>query len=147
MTSPNPRRHRPSRSVLVVLLAMALWGATPPWTGPPLDLGIADVPFGTEVVTHAVPAAILVVITVAGLFGRLPLPSALLAVLIGLWMASTHAPLVARGLDGRVAMDAALFHSLPGFTILALSIALAVSAWRQEVHALAQQPQGRRSAR
>lgn len=147
MTSPDPRRHRPTRSVLIILLVLALWGATPPWTGPPLDLGISNVPFETEVVTHAVPAAILVVITIAGLLGRLPLPSALLAVLMGLWMASTHAPLVARGLDGRVAMDAALFHSLPGFTILALSIALAVSAWRQEIHALTQQRQRRRSAR
>lgn len=144
MTSAGARQRRPSRTLLIVLLVVTLWGATPPWTGPPLDLGIENVPYAIEILTHAVPSAILVMIAVAGLGRRLPLPAALLAVLIGLWMTATHAPLVVQGLGGRVPMDAALFHSLPGFTILGLTIAVAVGAWRNEVRAAPRQTTGRR---
>ncbi|HWC27254.1 MAG TPA: hypothetical protein VG474_11775, partial [Solirubrobacteraceae bacterium] len=68
----------------------------------------------------------------AALAGRLPLLAALAGVLAALWMAATHAPLVAQALDGQVAADAAAWHSAPGFALVVLTSAAAVLAWLDE---------------
>lgn len=144
---PTARRRRPPRTLLVALLAIAAWGGTPPWTGPPLGLGIPAVPLDIEILSHAVPSVVVVGAAVAGLLGRLPLPAALLAVLGGLWMTATHAPLVVQGVDGRVPMDAALFHSLPTFAVLALTVAVTVWVWRDEARTARQRSPARAPTR
>lgn len=134
---------------MVALLVVTLWGATPPWSGPPLGLGVENVPVDREIVTHAVPGLIVVAVAIAGLAGWLPLPVALVAVLAGLWMTATHVPLLDQAADPNVPVswDSALFHSLPGIVILALSVVAAVWAWRAEAAAPAGGSAGRRTAR
>lgn len=152
MGTPRTRRfNRPPRVLAVALLAFGVWGVSPPWVGPWLGLGVAGVPADVEAVTHAVPGVIVLAVTVAALTWRLPLPAALASTLAGLWMSATHLPLIGQGVQGMVAMDAALFHTLPGVAVLALSVVGAVWAWRAEDRAAVQSDKalaaGRRTAR
>jgi hypothetical protein len=158
VASAAARRDPPPKLLLAVLLLVCVWGVSPPWVGPWLesllepwlpwlDLGVPGVPHRIEVGTHAVPAVIAGVVAVAGLAGRLPLVSALIAVLAGLWMTATHVPLVGQARDGLVPWDAALFHSLPAFLVLGLSVAAAVWAWRADVRAEAQRSHRRSRSR
>lgn len=134
MATPSARR-RPPKTPLAAILALAVWGAVPPWVGPLVGLDVPGVPSHIEVMTHAVPAVIAAGVAIAGLTGRLPLAAALLLVLAGLWETATHVPLVGQAVQGLVGFDAALFHSVPGFAILALAVVVAVWAWRAEAHA------------
>lgn len=126
------RRGRPPRWLMVALLAVTVWGAIPPWVGPWVGWDVQNVPLSVELVDHALPAVILAAVAVAGLAGWLPLLVALVGVLAGLWMTATHVPLLGQAADGLVGWDAALFHSLPGILLLALTVAAAVWAWRDE---------------
>lgn len=137
---------RPPRLLMGALLAVTVWGAVPPWIGPWLGWDVANVPLHVEIVDHAVPGVVLAVIAAAGLAGRLPLVAALVAVLAGLWMTATHVPLLGQAANGRVAWDAALFHSLPGLLILGVAITAAWWAWRADASAGAA-PTGNSSAR
>lgn len=114
------------------LLAVTAWGAVPPWIGPWVGWDVANVPLRVELVDHALPAVVLAAVALAGLAGWLPLIVALAGVLAGLWMTATHVPLLAQAADGLVGWDTALFHSLPGILLLALTIAAAAWAWRDE---------------
>lgn len=131
-SSPLPR---PPKPLMAAVLIVGLWGATPPWSGPWLGWGVAGVPTDIEVVDHAVPGAILVAVAVAGLAGRLPLAAALVSVLASLWMTATHVPLLNQAAQGRVTLDSALFHSLPGLVLLPLTVAAAAWAWRADARA------------
>lgn len=136
MTSAaNRGSPRPPKLLMGAVLIVTLWGATPPWSGPWLGWSVAGVPTGIEIVDHAVPGVILAAVAVAGLAGRLPLVAALLGVLASLWMTGTHVPLLGQAADGRVGLDAALFHSLPGILLLALTITATAWAWREELRA------------
>lgn len=146
--SPAGAGHsRPPRLLLAGLLVAAGWGAAPPWVGPRLGLHIPGVPTPVEVVDHAVPAVVLAPVAVVGLTGRLPLTVALVGVLAALWMTATHLPLLAHAHAGLVDVDAAVFHSVPGLVLLALTLATAVWAWRNDAHRDPQPEGTRRPAR
>lgn len=112
-----------------LLAALAALGTAAPYLAVPLGLEV-NVPAGVEVVDHVVPGAVLLAVAGSAIAARtLPLAAALTAVLASFWMAATHVPLLA---DGDEPLGAALWHSLPGFGLLALSTAAAAYAWRYE---------------
>ena len=126
---------RRSRQIAGVVLVLGVWAMIAPYVGPALGFVVQQTAL-TEFVDHVVPAVpVLVVAAYAAATGRFPLPAALLALLCGFWMAGTHVPLVGQAVQGLVGFDAALFHSVPGFAILALAVVVAVWAWRAEAQA------------
>ena len=108
---------------------MAGWGVLAPFWGPELD-----VERRVEVVDHVVPGGVVLVAAVAALALRLRGTSQAVAggaaALAGFWMTSTHVPLVASALDGRVTWAATAHHGLPG-----LAVAVAGGLWLRRIHA------------
>ncbi len=111
---------------------MALWGTAAPYMDQRLGLTIVTRP-SVEVVDHVVPGLILLAVGIAAATGRrLRLEAALLAMLAALWMAATHVPLLVQAAQGLVTLEAALFHSLPGIALLALTVGVAARAWWED---------------
>jgi len=132
---PDRAPRRPPKLLLAVTLLVALWGLSPPWSGPPLGWGVAGVHTDGELLDHVAPGLVVAGVAVAGLAGRLSLAAALAGVLASLWMAGTHVALLEQAAQDRVGHDAALFHSLPGLLLVALTVAAAAWAWRQDARA------------
>lgn len=116
---------------LALLTAVAVWSIVPPYLGPPLGLEL-DVSASVEVVDHVLPG--IVGVAAAGLAlilargGETDSTRALAAVgactLAALWQTASHAPLVLDAGGSERPWDAVLFHTVPGVTLLALSLLL-----------------------
>ncbi len=120
--------------VLVILAALGLWSIAIPYVGPSLGL-ILDVPTRLEVADHAIPGVIVAASVLVSLRRpRLEAPrqaifltiAAGVAFLAGLWMTSTHVPLLFDAAGGLVAWGTALFHSIPGLLVMLLALQLFV---------------------
>lgn len=112
-----------------ILVIVALWGAIAPYSAEALglELNTRDI---VEVVDHVVPGVIAIAIAgYATATKRMPLLLALVLVLAGFWMLATHVPLLKQGFDGQVEWATALWHSMPGVLLFALSAITAVLAW------------------
>lgn len=112
-------------------LLLSLWSITVPSLGRRLGLGV-EVPAKVEVVDHVIPgiaAAIASIVALALLRRRsgddigLLLAAGVVA-LSGLWMTTTHLPLVVQAGQGIVPWPAAIWHSAAGPVILGLGVAL-----------------------
>ncbi len=128
--------RRAGRAKLLALAVGALgaWSVAVPYAGRALGLEVNVAP-SLEVIDHVVPGA--VVVACAG-FSYLKLRDAsaptslsyLIAVgvslLAGLWITTTHLPLLAAATRGSVQWGPALWHSLPGLPMPILSALLYV---------------------
>lgn len=120
-----------SRLMGTALLVVGLFGLLAPYTGEPLGFLIVVRPI-VEVVDHVVPGVVLVAVAAIILVtNRIPLIAALIAVLAGLWMTTTHLPLLVQASQGQVGWAAAWWHTAPGVVLLILSAVAVAVAWRE----------------
>jgi hypothetical protein len=125
------------RRALIVLALLGVWSVFPPYLGPPLGLEL-DVAAKVEIVDHVVPgvvvalcaglAALLMRRGVGAQLDAIGLALTSLCFLAGLWQAATHAPLVLDGGGSETPWGAVLFHASPGPVILAIALALTLTA-------------------
>lgn len=116
-------------------VAVGVWALLPKFAGPVLDTTDR-----VEFADHVVPGVLVLavsIVAVAGALRKRSLPAVALFVmglvvaLAGLWMTSTHLPLVAQATRGDAPWDGAVFHSLPGVAVLVLGIAWAAAYWSE----------------
>ncbi|GAC1311934.1 MAG: hypothetical protein NVSMB16_08790 [Acidimicrobiales bacterium] len=112
----------PSRLFPVVAVAVALWAAIPPFAGPALHVARR-----VEIADHVVPAGVIAVVsgfTIAfrdrGSRDSVGLVAGVIVTLAGLWMTTTHVPLLAQAIQRRAPVPAALWHTTPGVVVLFL---------------------------
>lgn len=111
---------------------MAAWALLPPYTGPELNTEMR-----VEVADHVIPALVVAVVSVAVILLRrrqealsaLPLVAGFVVLLAGLWMVSTHVPLVAQATRGEVPWSATVYHAAPSVAAFVLGLAWAVAHW------------------
>lgn len=109
---------------------MGFWGLVAPYASTAAGYPI-PVPAKVEFVDHVVPGVVVLGVAMFGIFtGRISLVPALAATLGGFWMAMTHLLTLRDGIRGLVSLQAALFHSLPGFLILLVAGAASVKAYK-----------------
>ncbi len=122
---------RPAKLALMIGL-LGAWSVAVPYVGNALGLDV-NVPADLEVIDHVIPG--LIVALAAGVAYRSlrrGTAAASLAYLIavgvsllaGLWITATHIPLLLQAARGTVGWPQALWHSLPGFPLPVLAIAL-----------------------
>lgn len=126
-STSGAKRHLP-----VIGLVTAAWALLPPYSGPELNTEIR-----VEVADHVVPALILAVVSVVSIVlgyrqDALPatsLVSGFIVLLAGLWMVSTHVPLVAQASRSEVPWAAAIYHAAPSLAALAFGLVWIVVRW------------------
>lgn len=108
----------------------------PHFSGP--GLGTSD---QLEIVDHVVPGAVVMAIAAALVLAtrrRRPMPrppatllfvAGLTVILAGLWMTTTHIPLMAQAARDEVTWRAAIYHSAPGVALLVLGVLWSVAYW------------------
>ncbi len=129
-----PQSIRSARRFLPVAgLVMAAWALLPPYSGPALNTEMR-----VEVADHVIPALVMTTVSVAvivlGRQRKEPLPTlslvaGALVLLAGLWMVSTHVPLVAQATRGEVTWSATVYHAAPSLAVLALGLVWVVAHW------------------
>ena len=132
MSVPTALRPRLRRALPLLGMVVGLWALLPPYTGPHLNTEMR-----VEVADHVVPAVVLLLASaVAFLASRRPIgpPSTglvcgLLVVLSGIWMTTTHVPLVAQASRDEVTTGAAAYHTAPGLVVLALGLVWVALTW------------------
>lgn len=128
MVRPSPADHRtaPREARLVhALLGLAAWAVAVPWLGRALGLEL-DVSTRLEVIDHVVPGVLILACGATILArpggaapGSLPwLVASAAASLAGLWIVTTHVPLLPQALDGEAPWGAALLHLSAGLPIV-----------------------------
>ena len=122
------------RRLPVVGLVFSVWAVLPPYVGPALNTATR-----VEVADHVIPAALMLVVMLVSLgFLRRPvvpatgmLVAGLTVSLAGLWMTFTHIPLLVQAARGEAPTGASIYHSAPGFAVLALGAVWAASYWQE----------------
>ncbi|MGH9184100.1 MAG: hypothetical protein ACRDZ9_09920 [Acidimicrobiales bacterium] len=113
-------------------LVVGVWAVLPPFSGPELNTELR-----VEVADHAVPGALVLLVSLAAvaLVPRLARPASALLVaglvvfLAGFWMVATHVPLVAQALGDEAPVGATVYHALPGVAVAVLGAVWAGSYW------------------
>ena len=122
----------------LLLAALGAWAVVVPYLGPAIGLRL-DVASKLEFVDHVVPGAVavmsgalLVSLLARGGGASSPvwLGAAAVAFLAGLWVVSTHVPLLADADRGNAEWGPALLHNSAGLPILLLSLWLLFEALR-----------------
>ena len=122
----------------VILAALGAWGTAVPYLGPELGLRL-DVASDVEFVDHVVPGPIVLLsgVSLAALWARggdasdwVSLAAAGASFLAGVWMVSTHVPLIADATRGAAGWGPTLLHNSPGLPIVLLSLWLLFVALR-----------------
>lgn len=117
------------KKVILATIGIALWSIAVPWLGKALDLSV-DVSTRLEVADHVVPGIVAVLAgTWALRISDRPtatpfLVAAGIIFLAGLWMTSTHVPLVIQATRDQVGWAAALWHSTGGPMVMILGIVM-----------------------
>lgn len=118
----SPRRER---LLLLTLAALGAWSIVLPFLGDAIGVDV-NVPLRLEVIDHVVPGLFVLGGTAYAWIrrdtGRTStdvgyLMAVGIVFLAGLWMVSTHVPLLFEARAGLVAWSGALWHSLPGLPI------------------------------
>jgi hypothetical protein len=133
--SQQPDHRGPAnirRALPVAALVVAAWAVLPPYVGPGIHT-----PASREVADHVVPAVVLLAVSAAALFlvPQMPRPgpflflAGLVTTLAGIWMVSTHVPLVTQARRHEVSWLAAAHHSLPGLAVLVLGLVWSATWW------------------
>lgn len=117
---PVPRSVR-------LLPALAVWAATVPYLADAVGLRL-EVDAALEVADHVIPGLLVLAVAAYLILGRPPvggagwLAGAAAAVLAGLWITTTHVPLVPEMLDGTSPALAGLLHLSAGPPILVAAL-------------------------
>ena len=127
---PAPPGAPPRPALPLAGLAVGIWALLPPYTGPELNTAAR-----VEVADHVVPGVVVLAVSAAALLlTRRPPPRApfllvagLVVVLAGIWMTSTHLPLVRQATQDQAPVGAVVYHTVPGLAVLAVGMAW---AWR-----------------
>ena len=132
--APQPQRATVSNRLLAAGIVAAFVAALPFFVTPELDTARA-----AEVADHVFPG-VLVLVAAGSVFlahrrgGVSPtafLVAALAILLAGIWMASTHVPLLFQAADDEAPWVGALYHSSSAAIVLAVGVAWASAAWTQ----------------
>ena len=122
----------------VILAALGVWGAAVPYLADALGLRL-DVASNVEFVDHVVPGTIVALsgVLLARVLSRggettsgVALAGVGASFLAGVWMVSTHVPLLAHASEGKADWGAAFVHNSPGVPIALLSFWLLLGALR-----------------
>ena len=98
-----------------------------PYVDAPLGLDV-DVATRLEVADHVIPGLIVALLALGAVVGRrqpdhrIVVAGTAVAFLAGLWISTTHAPLLVQAGEGSVPWDAALFHAALGPPIAVISL-------------------------
>jgi Na+-transporting methylmalonyl-CoA/oxaloacetate decarboxylase beta subunit len=106
----------------------------PPYTGPSLNTETR-----VEVADHVVPGVVLIVLSVIlvllerqrSFSPTLRLAAGFATLLCGIWMTSTHIPLVAQAMRDEVSAGATAYHAVPSLVVLALGLTWVGIHWEQ----------------
>ena len=132
--APQPKRATISNRLLAGGVVGGLLGMLPFFVTPELDTSRA-----AEIADHVVPGALVLVAAGAVLVahrrgGVSPmafLTAGLAILLAGIWMASTHVPLLFQASRGDAPWGASLYHSASAAIVLAVGVAWTSAAWTQ----------------
>ncbi len=121
---------------LAALAALGAASAVAPYAARAIGLEV-DVPARVEVVDHVVPGLVAIV-SCAVAIGTGARRSSTLTVLVvasvcllaGLWVTTTHVPLLLDAAEGLVSWSAAVLHSVPGPPLVGLSLWLLADSLR-----------------
>ncbi len=122
----------------LILAALGAWAVAVPYLGPELGLRL-DVASKVEFVDHVVPGivailsgALLTALSARGgdTSGWLSLAAAGASFLAGVWMVSTHVPLIADATRGAADWGPTLLHNSPGLPIVLVALWLLFQALR-----------------
>ncbi|HWC12323.1 MAG TPA: hypothetical protein VG455_14015 [Acidimicrobiales bacterium] len=136
---PDDIAHQPAGATVSTRLlgagvAAGILGMLPFFVTPELDTARA-----AEVADHVVPGLLVLVAAGAvvlshrrGRVGAIPFLAAGLAILLaGIWMVSTHVPLLNQARRGDAPWGASLYHSASAVIVLAVGVAWSSAAWTQ----------------
>jgi hypothetical protein len=132
--APQPKRAIISNRLLGAGVLGGLLGILPFFVTPELDTSRA-----AEIADHVVPGVLVVVaagaVLVAHRRGGVSPMAFLMAgvaiLLAGIWMASTHVPLLSQAARDEAPWAGALYHSASAAIVLAVGVAWASAAWTQ----------------
>ncbi len=122
------------RILAVAGLPVALWATLPQWSGPKLN-----VPASTEVVDHIIPAVFVVLASVVAIMaGRRPrgpgamrLMAGMVVLLAGLWMVSTHLPLLAQATRDEAPWSGTIYHTAAALAVFGLGLLWLAATWSE----------------
>ncbi len=122
----------------IILAALGAWAIAVPYLGPELGLRL-DVASRLEFVDHVVPGTVVVVsgALLTALWARggdasswLALAAAGASFLAGVWVVSTHVPLIADATRGAAEWGPTLLHNSAGFPVVLMALWLLFEALR-----------------
>lgn len=126
-TRPENREQK-ARLLARLLLFFGVWGTLAPYVGP--DVLVRQI---VEVVDHVVPGVVVLGVALLSLHRRrIELIPAGLAVLAGLWMTTTHVPLVGQAARGETSWDGALWMFVPSACVFVIAVWAVAVAWIDE---------------
>jgi hypothetical protein len=131
---PQPKRAIISNRLLGAGVLGGLLGMLPFFVTPELDTSRA-----AEIADHVVPGvlvvfaagAVLVVHRRGGVSPMAFLMAGVAILLAGIWMASTHVPLLSQAARDEAPWAGSLYHSASAAIVLAVGVAWASAAWTQ----------------
>jgi hypothetical protein len=112
-------------------LVAGIWALLPPYLGPYLDTARR-----VEIADHVVPSTVVLLTTLLayrasrrGASALAMLAAGCVVVLGGLWMTTTHLPLVTQASQGQAPGGAAAYHTAPGLFVAALGVTWVLAYW------------------
>ena len=132
--APQRKTATISRNLVTAGMVAGLLGILPFFVTPALDTARS-----AEIADHVVPG-VLVLVAAGAVFlahrrdGVTPmafLVAALAILLAGIWMVSTHVPLLNQARRGDAPWGASLYHSAAAVLVLAVGVAWTSAAWTQ----------------
>ncbi len=132
--APDPAGATVSTRLLAAGIAAGILGMLPFFVTPELDTARS-----AEIADHVVPGLLVVVAAGAvlvahrrGRVGAMPFLMAGVAILLaGIWMVSTHVPLLNQARRGDAPWGASLYHSASAVIVLCVGVAWTSTAWTQ----------------
>ena len=130
----QPARATISNRLLAAGVAAGVLGMLPFFVTPELDTARS-----AEIADHVVPGLFVLVAVGAvlvghrrGRLGGMTFLAAAVAILLaGIWMVSTHVPLLNQARRGEAPWAGSLYHSAAAFLVLGVGVAWTSSAWSQ----------------
>jgi hypothetical protein len=132
--APQRKTATISKNLLVAGIVAGLLGALPFFVTPELDTARS-----AEIADHVVPG-VLVLVAAGAVFlahrrdgvGPMSFLVAAMAILLaGIWMVSTHVPLLNQARRGDAPWAGSLYHSAAAVIVLAVGVAWTSTAWTQ----------------
>lgn len=122
------------RRLLSSAAIFGLWALLPPYAGPLLYTARR-----VEIADHVIPGMVVLIVVAAAflatrratLAATVLLAAGLVVSLAGLWMTSTHVPLVVQSIRQQVPWAATIHHTAPGLAVLGVGLFWVRSYWAE----------------